>query len=244
MPRKAVAARRAIWSSWASLASAPARLTFESFDFAVPAFAFGFGDAVDQVAADLGDTRPLVRGWPQEWASQAAVLMNARRRVRPAAFAERDAPTLEMAEEFFPFFVAGSTVFLAGTEAAAAGDERPVAVDDFLGIDGLIAHRGVYVPVPGDQLGDVRRHAVHDGIGDEQPPEIVGSEPRGAPAASVSPLLARTSLSRRRMTPALSGRSSSRQCHWNSSGIGGFHTFSPCRRPAPGGSRRRARGRG
>jgi len=27
--------------------------------------------------------------------------------------------------------------------------------------------------VPGDQLGDVRRHAVHDRVGDEDPAEIV-----------------------------------------------------------------------
>ena len=31
----------------------------ESFGFAEPAFAFGFGDAGDQVVADLGDARPL-----------------------------------------------------------------------------------------------------------------------------------------------------------------------------------------
>ena len=109
---------------------------FQSFDFAVPSFAFRFGDTVEQVAADLGDPRPLVRGWPQERASQARVLMDAGRRVRPPAFAERDTPPLEMTEEFFPLFVAGSTVFLAGTEASAAGDEGPVAVDDFLRVDG------------------------------------------------------------------------------------------------------------
>lgn len=62
--------------------------------------------------------------------------MDAGSRVRPPALAERDAPSLEVAEELFPLLVAGSTVFLAGAEAAAAGDEGPVAVDDFLGIDG------------------------------------------------------------------------------------------------------------
>jgi hypothetical protein len=48
-----------------------------------------------------------------------------------------------------------------------------VAVDHFLGVDGLISHGGVDVAVAGDELGDVRWHAVDDGVGDEQPPEVV-----------------------------------------------------------------------
>jgi len=40
-----------------------------------------------------------------------------------------------VAEELVPFGLGGSTVFLAGAQLAAAGDERPVAVDGFLGID-------------------------------------------------------------------------------------------------------------
>ena len=35
---------------------------FEAFGFAVPAFAFGFGDAGDQVVVDLGDAGPLPLG--------------------------------------------------------------------------------------------------------------------------------------------------------------------------------------
>ena len=30
----------------------------------------------------------------------------------------------------------------------------------------------------GDQLGDVRRHAVHDGVGDEHSAEVMRSEPQ------------------------------------------------------------------
>jgi hypothetical protein len=48
-----------------------------------------------------------------------------------------------------------------------------VAVDHFLGVDGLVSHGGVDVAVAGDELGDVRWHAVDDGVGDEQPPEVV-----------------------------------------------------------------------
>jgi len=72
-----------------------------------------------------------------------------------------------VAEELVPFGVGRGAVFLAGAQFAAAGDERPVAVDDLLGVDGLVAHGGVDVGVSGDELGDVRRHAVQDGVGDE-----------------------------------------------------------------------------
>jgi hypothetical protein len=46
-------ARRPIW---ASVLSAPVRLIFRPSTS--PAFAPGFGDAVDQVVADLGDAGP------------------------------------------------------------------------------------------------------------------------------------------------------------------------------------------
>ena len=41
--------------------------------------------------------------------------------------------------------------------------------------------------VPGDELGDVRRHAVQDGVGDEDPAEIMGGEGQRVPLASVRP---------------------------------------------------------
>ena len=96
--------------------------------------------------------------------------------VGAAAVAQSDAAALEVAEELVPFGVGGGAIFLAGTGGAAAGDEGAVAVDHFLGVDGLISHGGVDVAVPDDQLGDVRRHPVEDGVGDEQSSEIVGGE--------------------------------------------------------------------
>jgi hypothetical protein len=53
-----------------------------------------------------------------------------------------------------------------------------MSVDGLLGIDGLVAHRGVDVAVPGDELGDVRWHAVQDSVGDEDPLEVVWGEPQ------------------------------------------------------------------
>ena len=43
---------------------------FEAFGFAGPAFAFGFGDAGEEVVADLGDAGPLGGVWPVQGAAQ------------------------------------------------------------------------------------------------------------------------------------------------------------------------------
>src|ERR1022692_3296576 len=43
----------------------------QSFDFAGPAFVFGFGDAVDEVVADVGQACSLVRVWPEHRAADA-----------------------------------------------------------------------------------------------------------------------------------------------------------------------------
>jgi hypothetical protein len=104
------------------------------------------------------------------------VLVDARGGVGAAAGADGDLAALEVAEELLPFLLGRCPVFLAGTNRATAGDECPVAVDDFLGIDGLVAHRGVDVVVSDHELGDVRGHPVEHGVGDEDPAEIVGQE--------------------------------------------------------------------
>jgi hypothetical protein len=82
--------------------------------------------------------------------------------------------SFEVAEELVPFLIGGCPVLLTGPGRAPAGDERPVLVDDFLGVDGFVAHRGLQVAVPGDELGDVRQHTVEDRVGDEHSPEVVG----------------------------------------------------------------------
>jgi len=86
-----------------------------------------------------------------------------------------------VAEELFPFGVGRGAVFGAGPQCPAAGDERAVPGDDFLWVDGLVSHGGVDVAVAGDELGDVRRHAVHDGVGDQHPAEVVRGEPERLP---------------------------------------------------------------
>src|SRR5689334_22627130 len=141
----------------------------ESFGFAVPAFAFGFGDAGDQVVVDLGDAGPLGGRGPVHAAPQAAVLVNARGPERAAAGAGGDLAEFEMAEELGPFFVGGGPAFLAGPQGAAPGQECQVGLDCLVGVNGLVSHGHVQVLVAGDDLGDVRGQAAHDGVGDEDP---------------------------------------------------------------------------
>jgi hypothetical protein len=128
---------------------------FESFDFAEPAFAFGFADAGGQVSADFSDAGPL--GWvgPEHWAADAGVLVDAGGGEGPAAQADGYFAAFEVAEELLPFVVGGGAVFLGGAQGAAAGQERQVALDHFVRVDGLVAEGDVDVAVAGDDLGDV-----------------------------------------------------------------------------------------
>src|SRR5271165_1031675 len=65
------------------------------------------------------------------------MFMDAGRRVGPSAGAQGDFSAFEMAEELLPFLFCRGAVFLAGPQRPSAGDERPVAIDDFFGVDGL-----------------------------------------------------------------------------------------------------------
>jgi hypothetical protein len=54
------------------------------------------------------------------------------------------------AKELVPFFIGRGAVFLAGARCTAAGDERAVAGDDLLGVDGLVMWlRSRRLPVSG-----------------------------------------------------------------------------------------------
>ena len=72
MPRWTVAAccRRAA-SIGVELVVGAGEADFQSVDFAGPALAFGFADAVVQVGADLLEPGALVWVWPQERAPDA-----------------------------------------------------------------------------------------------------------------------------------------------------------------------------
>ena len=75
----------------------------ESFGFAGPAFAFGFGDAGQEVGADLLQAGPLGGVDPEERAADAGVLVDAGGAVCSSAVAEGDAAALEVyLDKFLP----------------------------------------------------------------------------------------------------------------------------------------------
>ena len=98
---------------------------------------------------------------------ETSVFMRTWGSVVAAAYPERDFAQLKVGQKFVPFCSVELAVLLAGPLGPAAGDERPVGVDDFFGVDGLVSHRGADVCVAGHELGDVRGHAVQHGIGDK-----------------------------------------------------------------------------
>jgi hypothetical protein len=60
------------------------------------------------------------------------VFVDTRRVVGTAAVTDSDFAAFEVAEKLGPLVVTGDAVFLAGTQFAAAGYERPVTIDDLL----------------------------------------------------------------------------------------------------------------
>lgn len=84
-----------------------------------------------------------------------------------------------MPEEGVPLLVGWGSVLLAGTQRSAPCDERAMRLDRLAGVDGVVPHGRVDVGVPGDDLRDVRGKAAAAGVGDEDPPEVMGREIQG-----------------------------------------------------------------
>jgi len=162
--------------------------------------------------------------------------VDAGRGVGAATSAQGHLAVLEVADELLPFLIGGGPVFITGSQCPSSGDERTMAVDGFLGIDSFVAHGRVDVTVPGDELSDVGRHAVQDGVGDEDPPEVVRGEPQwltaefvrlwSACSVSAGEVSGSDSQIQSRIVPEGIARLSMPNLRWNSSGMGGFQTRS------------------
>jgi hypothetical protein len=198
----------------------------ESFGFAGPAFAFGFGDAGEEVVADFFEAVPLGGVDAQEGAADAGVLVDAAGAVGSAAVAEGDAAALEVTEELLPLGVGGGAVFLAGAELAAAADEGAVAVDGFLGVDRLWPMVVLMSSCPSMSWAmwggmPLRMASVVKTLR-----KSCGQKVRGLPSVPVMPEAARAPARRLRIPSAGMGRFSRPMRRWNSSGIGGFQVRS------------------
>ena len=95
---------------------------------AVPAVGFGFGDAGEEVVADLFEARPGGGIGSQQRAAQTAVFVDAGGVVGAAAVADGDLAVFEVADELGPFLVGRGAVFLGRAQCAAAGDVCAVPV--------------------------------------------------------------------------------------------------------------------
>ena len=79
----------------------------EALGLAVPVVGFGFGDAGEQVVADLFQPGAGSRIRAQQRAAQAAVFVDAGGVIGAAAVADGDLAALEVADELGPFGVGG-----------------------------------------------------------------------------------------------------------------------------------------
>ena len=111
--------------------------------------------------------------------------MRTRGSVVAAACPESHFPQFEVGEELIPFLGGEIAVFLAGPLGPAACDERPMVRDHILGVDRGVSHRRVHGGVTAELGRDVRGQPGADGVGDEDPPEIVGRHCRDWPAAVI-----------------------------------------------------------
>lgn len=101
--------------------------------------------------------------------------------VGAVAGAEGDFAEVEVVAELGPFGVGGFAVLVAGSVGAALVDEGAVVADDLVGVDGDVSLGGVEVEVAEQLGGDVDGQAGVDGLGCEDPAEVVRRVPdRGA----------------------------------------------------------------
>jgi hypothetical protein len=108
---------------------------FQPGDLPASALLAGLGEAGAQAGQDVGQPLPLGGVRAQGRAADAGVLVDARSAEVAGAHAQLDLAELEVAQELVPLGRAEVSVFFAGAQGAAAGDERPVAGDDVLGVD-------------------------------------------------------------------------------------------------------------
>jgi hypothetical protein len=91
----------------------------EALGLAVPAVGFGFGDAGDEVVADLFQPSAGGRIRAQQRAAQTTVFADAGGVIGATAVTDRDLAALEVPNELGPFGVGRGAVFLAGAQCAA-----------------------------------------------------------------------------------------------------------------------------
>jgi hypothetical protein len=151
---------------------------FQPGHFAEPGALAGLGDPLGEVVLEFVHQWEAAGLGAQHGAADAGVLVRAGGAVGAVAVAVGDFPQGEVLFECVPFGLGGLTVFLSGPVLAPGLDERLVGADDLVGVDGGVGAGGVQRTVTEDRGGDVDGQAGADGLGGEEPTEVVGGEPQ------------------------------------------------------------------
>lgn len=133
-----------------------------------------FGDPRAEVADHLGEARALPGVHLKHGAADASEFMLARGLVGTPAGSQLDPAEQEVLLEVCPFLVGGLAVFLCGPGGPAAGQERLVVADQGVLEHGKVVVGSPQVLVSEDFGGNVDGQPAGDGIGREDPPEVMG----------------------------------------------------------------------
>ncbi|MFJ4972757.1 hypothetical protein [Streptomyces sp. NPDC088755] len=146
--------------------------------FAEPALALRLGNPVLEVVPNLYQARSVTGAHYKDWTTDASVLVIAVGAIGPTAFAQRELASCEVAQEILPLLSCHGSVLFRGSKAPAASNELPVCFDGLDGIDGRVSHGRVDIGVTSDDLCDVRRETIENGVCDEDSPEVMRHEPQ------------------------------------------------------------------
>lgn len=151
-----------------------AQAVLETGDLAEPLHLVGFAEPFPGVDLDLDESWKLGGIGSEHGATDAGVLVLTGCSVGPVAGAQRDLAQAEVVPELCPLAVGRFAVLLAWAAGPALVHEAPVVADHLLRIDRNIPLGGIEVEVSEKFRGDVDRQAAVDGLGGEDPAEVVG----------------------------------------------------------------------
>src|SRR6266545_2636303 len=159
----------------------------EPVDLAEPAPLACFANAVLEIGDDHQQPRLLQWVGVQHRAADAGVLVSTGGAVGARAGAQLDPSLGEVLFELGPLGRGRLAVLLPGPLRAAPADERPVVAQHVVLVDGCVRLRGVEVLVAEDLGGDMDRQPAGNGLGGEDPAEVVRGVAQGLPVRAAQP---------------------------------------------------------
>jgi hypothetical protein len=93
-----------------------------------------------------------------------------------AAVTERELAPFEVPEELVPLLRGDGAVLLDTPQSPAPSDEGSMCLDGISRVDRGVSHCRPDVVVPSNDLGNVGRQSIEDGVRDEDSAEVMGLE--------------------------------------------------------------------